>query len=175
MVYYIAFRGNAFYFLCLSVAMVTVRSLVVMSKQETYTCRIIKEGNLTAIPVPFDPKAVFGKVRAPVVVKLNDYEYRSTISSMKGKIFVPFRKSHLEASNIDVDNDVEITLVLDDAPREIEIPAILAERLAETDIGLSKWEKLSYSHKKEFAIAINDAKKEETRLRRLDKIVIELS
>ena len=94
---------------------------------------------------------------------------------MKGKIFVPFRKSHLEASNVDVDNDIEITLVLDDAPREIEIPAILAERLAETDIGLSKWEKLSYSHKKEFAIAINDAKKEETRLRRLDKIVIELS
>ncbi|WP_435277269.1 YdeI/OmpD-associated family protein [Psychrobium sp. nBUS_13] len=64
--------------------------------------------------------------------------------------------------------------MFDDAPREIEIPAILAERLAETDAGLSNWEKLSYSHKKEFAIAINDAKKEETRLRRLDKIVVEL-
>lgn len=146
-----------------------------MSKQKNYTCRVIKEGNLTAIPVLFDPKAVFGKVRAPVVVKLNGYEYRSTISSMKGKIFVPFRKSHLEASAVNVDNDVEITLVFDDAPREIEIPLILAERLNATGAGLSKWEKLSYSHKKEFAIAINDAKKEETRLRRLDKIVVELS
>ncbi len=48
-----------------------------MSKQQSYRCRIIKEGNLTAIPIPFDPKAVFGKVRAPVVVQLSGYEYRS--------------------------------------------------------------------------------------------------
>lgn len=146
-----------------------------MSKQEIYTCLIMKEGNLTAIPVPFDPKAVFGKVRAPVVVKLNGYEYHSTISSMKGKVFVPFRKSHLEASAVNVDKEVEITLIFDDAPREIEIPAILAERLSATAVGLSKWEALSYSHKKEYALLINGAKKEDTRMRRLAKIVAQLS
>jgi len=146
-----------------------------MSKQETYVCQIIKEGNLTAIPVPFDPKLVFGKIRAPVVVKINGYEYRSTISSMNGKVFVPFRKSHLDASKVSMNEQVSITLTLDDAPREIEIPAELAQRLAATTVGLGKWDKLSYSHKKEFALSINDAKKEATKLRRLDKIVAQLS
>ncbi|MCG7532492.1 YdeI/OmpD-associated family protein [Psychrobium sp. MM17-31] len=146
-----------------------------MANQQTYHCKIIKEGNLTAIPVPFDPKAVFGKVRAPVVVQLKGYEYRSTISSMKGKVFIPFRKSHVEASGVDLDAEIEITLTFDDAPREVEIPKVLAERLAQTASGLSKWDALSYTAKKEFAIAINDAKKEETKLRRLEKIVGQLS
>lgn len=146
-----------------------------MANQQTYHCKIIKEGNLTAIPVPFDPKAVFGKVRAPVVVQLKGYEYRSTISSMKGRVFIPFRKSHVEASGVDLDAEIEIILTFDDAPREVEIPKVLAERLAQTASGLSKWDALSYTAKKEFAIAINDAKKEETKLRRLEKIVGQLS
>lgn len=145
-----------------------------MTKQQSYRCHIIKEGNLTAIPVPFDPKAVFGKVRAPVVVQLNGYEYRSTISSMKGKVFIPFRKSHVEASGVDLDTEIEITLTFDDAPREVEIPQVLAERLAQSPSGLSNWDALSYTAKKEFAESINGAKKEETKLRRLEKIVAQL-
>lgn len=142
---------------------------------QIYQCVIIKEGNLTAIPVPFDPKAVFGKVRAPVVVNVDGYEYRSTVSSMNGKVFLPFRKSHLEASGVDVAEEVTISLTLDTAPREVEIPSILKDRLVGTDAGMANWDKLSYSHQKEHALAINGAKKVETQLRRLDKIVSQLT
>ena len=34
---------------------------------------LVRDGSACPIPVPFDPKAVFGKVRAPVVVTLNGY------------------------------------------------------------------------------------------------------
>jgi hypothetical protein len=47
-----------------------------MSSQ-TITVQIYRDGAICFIPVPFDPKAVFGRVRAPVKVTLNGYTYRS--------------------------------------------------------------------------------------------------
>lgn len=50
--------------------------------KKSFKTTIVREQSLCFIPVPFDPKLVFGKVRAPVVVTLNGYSYRSTIASM---------------------------------------------------------------------------------------------
>ena len=49
------------------------------------------------IPLGFDPKSVFGKVRAPVKVTLNGYTYRSTIAAMGGPPCIPLRRSNREA------------------------------------------------------------------------------
>jgi len=51
---------------------------------QTITVQIYRDGAMCFIPVPFDPKAVFGKVRALVKVTLNGYTYRSTIAAMGG-------------------------------------------------------------------------------------------
>src|SRR4029078_8664071 len=61
---------------------------------KTYTTTL----QLHAIPVPFDPKDTFGRVRAPVKVTLNGYTYRSTIAAMGGPPLIPFRRSHCEAA-----------------------------------------------------------------------------
>ena len=50
--------------------------------KKTYRTKIVRDGSMCFIPVPFDPKPLFGKVRAPVKVTLNDYTYRSTIAAM---------------------------------------------------------------------------------------------
>lgn len=47
---------------------------------QTVRVKIVRDGSKCFVPVPFDPKAVFGKVRAPVLVQLNGYTYRSTIA-----------------------------------------------------------------------------------------------
>ncbi len=65
-----------------------------MRVSQRYRTTLIRDGSMCAIPVAFDPKVVFGKVRAPVKVTLNGYTFRSTIAAMGGPLFIPFRKSN---------------------------------------------------------------------------------
>jgi Domain of unknown function (DUF1905) len=68
---------------------------------KTFKTIIVREGSMCYVPVPFDPRTVFGKVRAPVKVTLNGYTYRSTIASMGGTVCVPLRKSNREAAGLE--------------------------------------------------------------------------
>ena len=63
----------------------------------TFRATIVREGSMCFIPLTFDTKQVFGKIRAPVKVTVNGYTYRSTIAAMGGPACVPLRKSHREA------------------------------------------------------------------------------
>lgn len=132
-----------------------------MTTARTYTTSLVADGSMSAIPVPFDARAVFGKVRAPVVVTINGYSYRSTISSMGGSLSIPLRKSNREAAAITHDGPWEITLALDEAPRTVDLPDGIAEALRPA------WDRLSFTHQREWAEAIADAKRSETRERRL--------
>jgi Domain of unknown function (DUF1905) len=68
---------------------------------KTFKTTIVRDGSLCLIPVTFDPKPVFGKVRAPVKVTLNGYTYRSTIASMGGGPCLPLGRSHREAAGLE--------------------------------------------------------------------------
>jgi Domain of unknown function (DUF1905) len=72
--------------------------------------KIVREGSMCFVPVPFDPKAVFGIVRAPVKVTLNGYTYRSTIASMGGTVCIPLRKSNREAAGLEGGETVDVKI-----------------------------------------------------------------
>ena len=61
---------------------------------KTITVQLHRDGSMCFIPITFDPKTVFGKIRAPVRVTLNGYTYRSTIAAMGGVTCIPLRKSN---------------------------------------------------------------------------------
>ena len=82
----------------------------------TFTVALLSEGAMSAIPIAFDQRAVFGKARPPVVVTINGYSYRSTIAIMSGETFVPLRTSHREAAGVAQGGTYEVTLTLDTAP-----------------------------------------------------------
>lgn len=124
-----------------------------------------------AIPVPFDPKAVFGKVRAPVTVTLNGYTYASTIASMGEGPFVPLRRSHREAAGLDGSETLEVTLAADTGKRKVVPPAELVSALKRVAGAWAKWQALSYTHQREHVEAIESAKKPETRTRRIEAAV----
>src|SRR6478736_5015326 len=67
-------------------------------RSKRYKTTLVRDGTMCAIPVPFDPTPVFGRVRAPVKVTLNGYTYRSTIAAMGGIVGIPLRKSNREAA-----------------------------------------------------------------------------
>jgi hypothetical protein len=134
---------------------------------KTFTARIVRDGAMCYIPLPFDPKATFGKVRAPVTVTLNGYTYRSTVAAMGGPPCIPLRRSHRQAAGVEDREAVEVCVTLDAEPRTVAVPADL-ERALKAVPGLwDRWRALSYTHRREHVEAIEEAKKPETRARRI--------
>lgn len=137
------------------------------SASKTYRTTLVRDGAMSAIPVPFDPKAAFGKLRAPVTVTINGYTYRSTIAAMGGPPFVPLRRSHREAAGVGDADTVTVRLDLDTEKREITPPEDLVRALKGVEGATERWRALGYTHQREHVEAIEGAKKPETRTRRI--------
>jgi len=136
---------------------------------------IYREGSMCFIPVPFDPKAVFGKVRAPVKVTLNGYTYRSTIAAMGGTVCIPLRKSNREAAGLAGGETLAVEIALDQEAREVLLPPDLEQALLADKRASNAWQALSYSHKREHVESIRNAKRAETRSRRLVAVMRSLA
>jgi hypothetical protein len=135
---------------------------------KTFRTRIVREGSTCFIPLTFDPKASFGKVRAPVKVTLNGYTYRSTIATMGGPPCIPLRRTNREAAGLEGGETVEVRVELDTDKREVTPPADFLRALKATPGASARWRALSYTHQREHVEAIDGAKKPETRARRIE-------
>ena len=139
--------------------------------RKTFRTTIVRDGSICFIPVPFDPRAVFGKVRAPVKVTLNGYTYRSTIASMGDGPCLPLRRSHREAAGLEGNETLNVMLALDTQERVVTPPADLVRALKAKPQAWDRWRALSYTHQREHVEAIEQAKKPETRARRIEAAV----
>jgi hypothetical protein len=133
--------------------------------------KIVREGSMCYVPVPFDPKAAFGMVRAPVKVTLNGYTYRSTIASMGGTVCIPLRKSNREAAGLEGGETIDVKIELDSEKREIKPPDDLIKALKAAPPAWDRWQELSFTHQREYVEAIEEARKPETRARRIEGAV----
>jgi Bacteriocin-protection, YdeI or OmpD-Associated/Domain of unknown function (DUF1905) len=138
---------------------------------KSYKTKLLVDGPMCAIPVPFDPKEVFGKVRAPVKVTVNGYTYRSTIAAMGGPVCIPLRKSHREAAGIEGRETVAVRLELDTESREVTPQPDLVKALKAAPPAWERWGEMSYTHQREYVDAIDEARKPETRARRIENAV----
>lgn len=108
--------------------------------------------------------------RVPVVVTIDGgYSYRNTISSMRGRFMISFNAETRAVTGLGGGDEVEVTLELDRASRAVAPPPDLAALLADDPVAAAAWEKLPPSHQKEHARAINEAKGDDTRARRVAK------
>ena len=135
---------------------------------KTFKVTIVRNGSICYIPLTFDPKPVFGKLRAPVKVTLNGYTFRSTIAAMGGPPCIPFRRSHREAAGLEGNETLNVRLDLDTDTRTVKAPAHLVKALKAASLW-ERWQELSYTHQREHAETIEDAKKPETRARRIER------
>ena len=124
------------------------------------------------IRLPFDPKAVFGSARAPVVVTVNRHEpFRTTVFVYSGVAWIGLRRDQQEAFGVGVGDGVRVTVARDDAPRIVELPPELERELNGAPDAARAYEALSYTHRKEYARWVGEAKREQTRLTRAAKAV----
>src|SRR6478672_13786941 len=135
---------------------------------KTFAATIVRHGSTCFIPLTFDPKVAFGRIRAPVKVTLNGYTYRSTIAAMGGPPCIPLRKSNREAAGLEGGETIEVRIDLDTEARQVTAPPDLLRALKATPSAWDRWHELSYSHQREHVEAIEGAKKPETRARRIE-------
>ncbi len=125
------------------------------------------------IEIPGELLAALGtKKRLPVHATLNNVEYRTTIAVYDGRYYLPVRKEIREAAGLTVDDPVTVTLVADTEHRTVEVPDDLAQAFAADMEAQSAFERLSFTHRKEYVAWINDAKRAETRSNRIAKTVL---
>jgi hypothetical protein len=133
-------------------------------------------GNNVGIIVPEEVVVSFGRgKRVPVTVTIDGgYTYRNTIASMGGRYLISFNAQTRAATGRGAGDEVEVTLEVDDAPRTVKTPEALAQAFATDPKAAEIWSRLSYSKQRAHAQAVEGAKTEETRRRRVDKVLAEL-
>jgi hypothetical protein len=141
----------------------------------TFDTVILAFGNNTGIEVPAKNLAELGgSKRAPVVVTVAGYSYKSTVGVMGGRTLISLPKAHRDAAGLKAGAAVTVTLELDEGHRTVEVPPQLQVAL-ETS-GLSgRFAELAYSKRKEFARQVAEAKTDGTRDRRIGKVLAALS
>ncbi|MCW2989879.1 MAG: hypothetical protein JWM73_473 [Solirubrobacterales bacterium] len=114
--------------------------------------------------------------KPPVVVTINaGHTYRSTIAARGDRFLVGVSAENREAAGVAGGDEVDVEITLDSAPREVAVPADLAAALAVVPGARERFDALAYSHRKEHVRAIEEAKAEATRERRVAKAVEKVS
>lgn len=147
------------------------------TSQTFRTTLLAAGGNNVGIVVPDAVVAAFerGK-RVPVRVTIDGgHTYANTISSMGGRFLVSFNAATRAATGRGAGDEVEVRLDLDDAPRTVAVPAALQAALDADPAAAAAWAALAPSRRKAHATAVDGAKTDATRERRVTRIVEELS
>jgi hypothetical protein len=126
----------------------------------------------TGIEVPAAALAALGASRKPPVqVSLNGYTYRSTVATVDGRYMIGVSSQHRAASGLAAGDEVDVELVLDTAPRTVELPADFAAALDAEPAARATFDRISTSNKGYHVSLIEGAKTAETRQRRIEKSI----
>lgn len=126
----------------------------------------------TYVRVPFDVESVFGKKRVPVAAWIDGAEYRGSLVRMGSACHVlGVLKEIRSRIGKDVGDVVEVVLEEDSAPRTVNVPADLTAALASQPGAAQAFEALSYTNRREYVRWIEEAKRPETRDRRVETTV----
>jgi hypothetical protein len=133
--------------------------------------RLVARGAAAAVILDKDQVAVIGEgaKRFPVLATVNGYSWRTTVTPMRGEFLLGLNRAVRESAGVEVGNTVEVEIELDTARREVEVPEALAGALASDRGASAAFGTLAFTHRKEYARWIADAKREETRDRRVTK------
>jgi Bacteriocin-protection, YdeI or OmpD-Associated/Domain of unknown function (DUF1905) len=126
----------------------------------------------TGIPVPESVVTALGSGSRPAVrVTVGGHSYRTTVAPMGGRFFVPLSADNREAAGVAAGEEVDVDIVSDSEPRDINLPADLAAALALDDTAKAFFDGLSYTHRKEWVRWVEEAKKSDTRAARLTRTI----
>ncbi len=140
-----------------------------MQKPQRFRVRLRDAGGGgAAFDLPARAAAALGECkRPPVTVTVRDYTFRTTVAVYGGRPMVGVNKRHRAAAGVDVGDTFDVVVALDEEPRVVEVPADLAEALADDGAARAAFARMSYTHRREYVEWIAEAKRPATRARRV--------
>lgn len=109
------------------------------------------------------------KHRTRVRGTLDDAEYRSNLISIGGRLVLGVHKATLQAAGGDTGDTVRVTMAIDAEPLpNDEVPELLARAMKKNARARRAWESMPPSHRRQYVGFITEAKRDETRERRVD-------
>jgi Bacteriocin-protection, YdeI or OmpD-Associated/Domain of unknown function (DUF1905) len=138
----------------------------------TFETTLTARGNNTGIEVPDEVIERLGHGRRPpVLVRVNGYEYRSTVAVMGGSYLIGVSAAVRAATGLKGGDPISVTLSVADTPREVDVPADFDAAMAEHELARPFFDQLSNSLQRYHVDNVNAAKTPETRQRRIEKAV----
>ncbi len=131
------------------------------------------EGTAVAwLNAPFDVPETFGtRARVPVRGTINGFPFRSSLMPMGGCHGMAVNRTMRDGAKAKPGDVVDVVIERDQEARTVEAPPELKKELAKSKKVRERWDKLAFTHKNEMAISILDAKQEETKTRRLARVM----
>ena len=125
-----------------------------------FTATLVPRGPAAAVVLDDDQVAAVGegKKRFPVVATVNGHTWRTTVARMGGEALLGLNRAVRQEAGVE-------------AGDEVDVPQALAKALEADDEARAAFEKLAYTHRKEFARWIEEAKRDETRERRVTNTI----
>jgi hypothetical protein len=144
-----------------------------MAKKHSFKATIQNAGGGGAfVEVPFDVEAAFGSKKPKIKATIEGVPYRG-ILTRRGTDYhmLIILKSIREQVGKTFGDEINVTVEADTEPRVVEVPPELAKQFKVEKEAKAYFEKLSYTHQREYANYINEAKKPETRIRRAEQTI----
>lgn len=142
-----------------------------MTKKHTFTAPIQNAGGGGAfVEIPFDVEKEFGSKRPKIKAMIEGVPYRGTLVRMGSEChMLLILKEIREKIGKSFGDEVKVTVEADVDPRVVEIPKDLMKEFKKDKDAKAFFDKLSYTHQKEYVTWIEEAKKVETRQSRILK------
>jgi hypothetical protein len=135
------------------------------------TATLEPRGSAAAVVLDDEQVAAVGEgaKRFPVLAIVNGYAWRTTVTRMGGEFLLGLNHKVREGASVEVGDSVEVEIELDNAPREVDVPEALANALDGDPAAAAAFKGMAYTHRKEYARWIEEAKREETQQRRVEQ------
>lgn len=130
-----------------------------------------KGSEVAAVKPPFDVPAVFGAKRVPIKGTVNEFAFRSTLCNMGDGYFFVVNKAMREGGKCKAGDEVDVVIARDREERVVEVPAYIKKAIATNKKAQTTWDSLSFTCKKEWVRAIEEAKREDTKKSRMEKMM----
>jgi hypothetical protein len=138
-----------------------------------FTAPIIGSGVGAYVEFPFDTAELFGTIgRIPVVVEFDGVPYQGTMLryGTEMHIIIVVKKVR-EAIGKQAPDTVHVKVKLDEGKREVILPEDVQLVFETNSAAFEQFQQLSFTHQKEYMVNIEDAKRPETRQRRIETMI----
>ena len=142
-----------------------------MPKKHTFTATIQNPGGGGAfVEIPFNVEKEFGSKRPRIKALIEGIPYRGTLVRMGSEChMLLILKEIREQAGKTFGDEIKVIVEADVEPRVVQIPADLMKEFKKDKTAKENYDKLAYTHQKEYVKWIEESKKKETRQNRIVK------